>query len=220
MNRNELAKRVIQAAVELLCEKGYAAPVDLFKKIGMLTEADYEKWRRRQVPYLEKVLIGSLGRCSFVMSRLRGFADAYNLKPSRTAYMSWGRGAKTRLIFSKYRNEEIEKWDSTHFVKVKSWIRVARKAKTISYKSSQICYNKRNSRAVNSAAPECLGVLAVVPLGAPFIFAHFATFRLKLFPYFPQLKQKRQNTVEDIQTPGQVCYVLFGRSQKVRQHGQ
>ncbi|MFZ5640534.1 MAG: hypothetical protein ACOY4Q_07570 [Bacillota bacterium] len=117
MNRNELAGRVNQAAVELLYEKGYVAPVDLFKKIGMLTKTDYESWRRRQVPYLEKVLRGSLGRCSFVMTRLRAFAAANNLKPSWTAYMSWGRGLKTRLIFSKYRNENIEKWYSTHFVK-------------------------------------------------------------------------------------------------------
>lgn len=119
MNRIVLTKRVNQAGAELLAEKGYIAPVDLFKKIGMLTETDYEGWRRRQVPYLEKVLRGSLGRCSLVMSKLRSFAYRNRLKPSQTAYMSWGRGAKTRLVFSKYRNENVEKWYSIHFVKPK-----------------------------------------------------------------------------------------------------
>jgi hypothetical protein len=71
------------------------------------------------------------------------------------------------------------------------------------YKSSQMCYNKRRSRGRDSAAPECLGVLAKGPLGAPFIFAIFASAPLNLFAQFIQLKQKRQNTVEDIQTPGQ-----------------
>lgn len=118
MNRNELTKRVNQAAVELLYENGYVSPVDLFKKIGMLTEIDYESWRKRQVPYLEKVMRGSLSRCSFVMSRLRAFAAENKLKPSQTVYMSWGSGAKSRLIFSKYRNENIEKWYGTHFVGV------------------------------------------------------------------------------------------------------
>jgi hypothetical protein len=119
MNRTELSKRVNQAAVELLYEKGYVAPVDLFKKIGMLTETDYESWRRRQVPYLERVLRGSLGRCSFVMKQLRSFAFQNKLKPSWTAYLAWGKGTKIKLIFSRYRNENVEKWYSTHFVKVK-----------------------------------------------------------------------------------------------------
>lgn len=117
MNRNELTKRVNQAAAGLFSEKGYVAPVDLFKKIGLLTEADFESWRKRQVPYLEKVLRGSLSRCSFVMSRLRAFAAENNLKPSRRAYVSSGRGPKVSLRFSKYRNENVEKWYCTHFLK-------------------------------------------------------------------------------------------------------
>ena len=119
MNRNELSKRVHQACAGLLSEKGYIAPVDLFMKIGMLTIEDYERWRRRQVPYLEKILRGSLGRCSFVMKELRSFGIQNGLKPSWTAYVAWGKGRKARLVFSKFRNENVEKWYCTHFVKVK-----------------------------------------------------------------------------------------------------
>ncbi|ADG83137.1 hypothetical protein [Thermincola potens] len=117
MNRNELSKRVRHACAGLLSEKGYIAPVDLFMRIGMLTIEDYERWRRQQVPYLEKVLRGNLGRCAFVMKELRSFGVQNALKPSQTAYVAWGKGPKKRLVFSKFRNANVEKWYSTHFVK-------------------------------------------------------------------------------------------------------
>ena len=117
MNRKELAQCVLQASSELIFKKGYIAPVEIFMKIGMLSEADYERWRRRQVNYLENVLKGNLRQFSFVMSCLRRFAVERKLKPSWTGYKSWGRGKKACLRFSKSGDENIEKWYSTHFVK-------------------------------------------------------------------------------------------------------
>ena len=41
------------------------------------------------------------------------------LKPSRTAYMSWGKGPKQRLRFSKYGTPRIEEMYSTHYIRQK-----------------------------------------------------------------------------------------------------
>jgi hypothetical protein len=41
------------------------------------------------------------------------------LKPSKTAYMSWGKGPKRSLRFSKSGDPNIEQAYSTHFPKLK-----------------------------------------------------------------------------------------------------
>jgi hypothetical protein len=44
----------------LVGEKGYASPLDLFLKMEKITPKLVEEWRFGKVPYLERVLHGSL----------------------------------------------------------------------------------------------------------------------------------------------------------------
>ncbi|MEW6574427.1 MAG: hypothetical protein AB1374_12445 [Bacillota bacterium] len=62
LSRKALIKKMNEASAELLREKGYISFVDVLIKIGKLTKADYENWRFRRVPYLEKVITVNLAK--------------------------------------------------------------------------------------------------------------------------------------------------------------
>jgi hypothetical protein len=93
MNRTELSRKAKAAACQVLKAKGYISVVDVLMAMVTLTKADYERWRFRQVPHLEKVLPGSLNKFQFLLRTLRSHAsDELRLKPSRMVYTSWGLG--------------------------------------------------------------------------------------------------------------------------------
>ena len=56
MKRTELSKKLSPITSQLLKEKGYISFVDVFIKLGYLDPKDAERWRLKQVPYLEKVI--------------------------------------------------------------------------------------------------------------------------------------------------------------------
>jgi hypothetical protein len=116
VNRYELRKKVWVCAGELIAEKGYVSPVDLLVKMERLTPQQVEDWRFRRIPYLERIAKGNLSKMNTILLALREFARSADLKPSLTAYMSWGKGPKQRLRFSKYKNPSVEKKYSTHYV--------------------------------------------------------------------------------------------------------
>ncbi len=117
MNRQELLIKLDPAAGQLLREKGYISYPDLFISLCCLDRRDYEAWRLRRVPYLEQVVKINLARISFLMTNVRKNSLSGKLKPSWTAYMSWGKGPKLRLRFSRSGNAQIEQLWATHFVK-------------------------------------------------------------------------------------------------------
>jgi hypothetical protein len=117
MNRTELIKKAKVAAQQVLRDKGYISAVEVLLAMGRLSKEDYERWRFRQVPHLEKVLPGSLNQHSYLCQQLRAYArDELKLKPSRTAYTSWGKGRRQPLRFSKYGQPYLEELFSTHYV--------------------------------------------------------------------------------------------------------
>jgi hypothetical protein len=118
MNRTDLARKLHAAALQLLRDKGYISATDVLMAIGRLSRENYERWRFRQVPHLEKILPGSLNQHAYFIRELRAWAQARNLKPSRTAYMSWGKGRKQPLRFTKFGQPWLEESYSTHFLGV------------------------------------------------------------------------------------------------------
>lgn len=117
MNRDSLRLKASAAATECLAAKGYIAPVDVLVAMGMLTREDSERWRRREVPCLEGVMRGSLGSISFVMRTLIANSQRGNLKPSWTAYVSWGKGRRGPLRFSRSGDPNIERAYATHWLR-------------------------------------------------------------------------------------------------------
>jgi len=117
MNRQELQTELGSAAGQLLREKGYISYPDLFIALGYLSRSDYDNWRCRRVPYLERVIKTNLIRISFIMTAVRKNSLNGKLKASWTAYLSRGKGA-VRLRFSKSGNPQIEQLWATHYLKI------------------------------------------------------------------------------------------------------
>ncbi|TFE24719.1 hypothetical protein [Cohnella luojiensis] len=116
MNRQELHIKVRSAVHQLIHEKGYASPLDLFVKMGKISSKLVEEWRFGRVPYLERVLHGNLAQFSFIMAKLRETAREMDLKESYTVYLKWGKGPKCQLRFSKSGDTDVERNYSTHFI--------------------------------------------------------------------------------------------------------
>ena len=119
MNNSELQKKALQTTGPLLEEKGYISFVDVFMKLGYLDVKNYEKWRRGQVPYLEKVINLNLKKISLIVKSVKSNCEQGNLRPSKTIYKSWGKGSSRLLEFSKSGASNIEDVYSTHFLSPK-----------------------------------------------------------------------------------------------------
>ena len=119
MTTKDIEKRVFKCATMLMNEKGYISPVDLLVKMERITPKQVEEWRFKKITYLERVTIGNLSKLNKILSTLRRFANEQKLKPSITVYMSWGKGPKQRLRFSKTGNPYMEEQYSTHYMRSK-----------------------------------------------------------------------------------------------------
>jgi hypothetical protein len=117
-NRRDLERALSSITSELLKEKGYLCFVDVFMKLGYLSQSDYENWRMKRVPYLERVLSVNPSRLNFVMKTVRRNSLNGHLKPRMTVYKSWGKGRKVLLQFSKSGDPTLETAYATHFVRL------------------------------------------------------------------------------------------------------
>ena len=115
-NRRQIEQRVIQAAESALYRQHYVSPLDVLLGMGSLKSSDLQDWRKGRVPYLEKVIQGSLGKISYAMKCFRSWAHKKGLKPSETAYLARTRGPKRELQFSKSGDSKIEEAYRTHYV--------------------------------------------------------------------------------------------------------
>ena len=118
-NRRDLERALSPITSELLKEKGYLCFVDIFMRLSCLSRSDYENWRFKRVPYLERVLRLNLPAINFLMKTVRRNSLNGHLKPSMTVYKSWGKSEKVFLQFSKSGDPTIETAYATHFIKPK-----------------------------------------------------------------------------------------------------
>jgi hypothetical protein len=116
--RNDKYYSKIVRAVEAILARGdVVAPIDVFVQMDLLSKADVESWRFGRVPYLERVIRGSLGKTSRILRILRMHAHDLNMIPSHTAYVKWGKGQRAPLRFSKTGDGNIEEAYSRHFLR-------------------------------------------------------------------------------------------------------
>jgi hypothetical protein len=108
-----------RASSEVLREKGFISFVDILIQMGKLTKEDHESWRMRRIPYLERAIKLNLSQLSHLLRTLRQNAAKGHLQPSKTVYVSWGKGPKQPLRFSKSGNPWIEEVYATHYLKPK-----------------------------------------------------------------------------------------------------
>ena len=117
LNRNDLIKQMNEASSVVLHEKGYIGFVDVLIQMGKLTKDDCEAWRLGKVRCLEEVISVNLAKVNHMLRTLHKNCRNGNLRPSRTAYLSWGKGPKRPLRFSKSGDPNIEDAYSTHFLR-------------------------------------------------------------------------------------------------------
>jgi len=89
--------------------------IDVLVGLGWLEPRRVDEWRQGRVPYLEAVVIASLGKISTAMKVFREWAAARGLKPSQTAYVARTRDRRP-LRFSKSGDPGIERAYCTHWV--------------------------------------------------------------------------------------------------------
>jgi hypothetical protein len=108
--------RIERVVAAILVHGKVVAPVDVLVRMDILAAKDLEDWRFGRVPYLERVIRGSLSRLSR-LQRILGF-HCHDLKlvPSHTTYVKWGNGARKPLRFTKTGEARLEKTYARHFV--------------------------------------------------------------------------------------------------------
>ena len=111
-----LFPRIARAVEKILAHRKVVATVDVLIGMDLLPLDQLENWRRGRVPYLELMINCNLTRLSRLLRILRFHAHDLNLKPSVTAYMSWGKGSKRRLRFTKTGDPKLEEAYARHFV--------------------------------------------------------------------------------------------------------
>jgi hypothetical protein len=117
LNRVELVASMNRASSELLRENGFVSFVEVLIHMGKLTKEDHESWRMKRIPYLERAIRLNLSQLSHLLRTFRQNAVKGHLQPRKTAYVSWGKGPKQPLRFSKSGYLAIEEAYATHFVK-------------------------------------------------------------------------------------------------------
>lgn len=117
INRTDLIEQMQEASAMLLEEKGYVSFVDVLMRMGRLAKVDHDAWRFGKVRCLEEVVTINLAKISHLLQAFQRHARAGGLRPSKTAYQSWGKGRKRQLRFSKSGTPNIEEAYATHFLK-------------------------------------------------------------------------------------------------------
>ena len=114
--KSEMLSRVREAMAVVLRRNGYVSVVDVLVEMKRLTPTHLEDWRFGRIPYLERVVQGSLGKLSLIGREIRSAAREQGLTPSFTAYRKWGKGPKRTLLFSKSGEPSVELAYATHWL--------------------------------------------------------------------------------------------------------
>ncbi len=121
LNNKEIVKQLSVTTSKLLKEKGYISIVDVLMDMGKLSKEDYEAWRFKRVPYLEKVINVNLGKINTILRTIQKNSRNGNLRTRKTVYKSWGKGRKISLRFSKSSDINLENAYSTHYLMPKEF---------------------------------------------------------------------------------------------------
>jgi len=108
--------RIVKATEDLLRERGFVAPIELFIRMELLSPESVEDWRRGRIPYLERVIRCNLSKASRILRILRMHAHDLDLKPLLTVYKRWTKGPRTLLQFSKTCDRAVEDAYARHFL--------------------------------------------------------------------------------------------------------
>lgn len=116
LNNKELLAKMSPVTTKCLQAKGYLCFIDVLIAMGYLSEKTYEDWRFKRIPYLERGVSLNLSKINFLLRSFHKNCVSGKLKPSITAYKSWGKCRKLDLKFSKSGDPKLEKSYATRFI--------------------------------------------------------------------------------------------------------
>jgi hypothetical protein len=83
-----LRQRIVDAAQAELAESRSVAPIDVFCRVGWLTQNHLDYWRQGRSEHLEPLRTVRPEKLAAAMDALQGWARERGLRPSETAYVS------------------------------------------------------------------------------------------------------------------------------------
>ena len=111
-----LFPRVKAAVLAQLATGTIVTPVDVFLRMGLLQPAQLAAWRSGSVPFLERVILGSLSKHTRILCILAMYCHDLKLAPSHTGYVRQGKGPRQPLRFSKSSVPALEAAFARHFI--------------------------------------------------------------------------------------------------------
>lgn len=111
-----LFPRIERVVASLLAKGKVVTPIDVLVSMGLIEPSSVDKWRRGQLPYLERTIKCNLTKLSRLLRILRFHAHDLNLKPSITVYKRFGNGPNPKLRFTKTGDPNLEEAYARHFV--------------------------------------------------------------------------------------------------------
>lgn len=114
-NERKLAKRIAAAGEAALAARGYVTAIDILVGVDWLAMPQVERWRRGQLPYLERGATANLKKLGTALRLFRRWAETRGLRPSQTAYSAATRDRRP-LRFSKTGEPALERAYHTHWV--------------------------------------------------------------------------------------------------------
>lgn len=97
--------KVVKAVDEILVDQYIVETTEVFIKMGMLERKKMDDWSAGRIPYLEKVLSGSLSKLNRILSVLRFYVHDLNL----VSQHNLKKNGKTVLIYSKNKSSKLER---------------------------------------------------------------------------------------------------------------
>lgn len=116
---DSLTPVIAEVMSEILESASVVTPIEVLVRLEIIDPEQVEKWRKGQLPYLERGITAGLSRVARVLRLLSQHALSLGLVPTPGKYQRKGSGAKRRLRFSKRGDAESEQAYSTHFVRPK-----------------------------------------------------------------------------------------------------
>jgi hypothetical protein len=118
--QDRLLPVVAEVVAEILASAPVVTPLDVLQRLEAIDPEQVDRWRKGQLPYLERGITAGLSRVARLLQLLREHALSLGLTPVPGKYTRKGSGPKRRLRFSKRGDAESEQAYSTHFVRPKS----------------------------------------------------------------------------------------------------
>lgn len=114
-----LAPAVAEVIAEILEAGDTVTPLDVLMRLEIVEADQVERWRRGELPYLERGIRAGLSRVARLLVVIQDQALARELEPVTGRYSRRAKGKKVALRFSKRGDLESERAYSTHYTRVK-----------------------------------------------------------------------------------------------------